>query len=129
MPPWINYRNVSTLLLRLSVALVSIELTLQCLAGFQHRRLIRRWRQQLSTNSSQADEHRVLCVGDSFTFGIGASSTDTSYPSQLQTLLNAQGSDAHWRVINFGKPGANSGEVLRFLPRWLRITHLCTCVC
>ena len=41
---------------------------------------------------------RVACVGDSITYGHGASNrVQTSYPAQLQTLLGDE-----WSVVNFG---------------------------
>ncbi len=41
---------------------------------------------------------RVACVGDSITYGHGASNrAKTSYPAQLQTLLGDE-----WSVVNFG---------------------------
>ncbi len=55
----------------------------------------------------------ILCVGDSFTFGIGASSRAESYPSQLERLLRADGT--HASVINEGWPGQSSAIVLRRL--------------
>lgn len=65
----------------------------------------------------------VLCVGDSFTFGTGASSPAMAYPSQLREVLREM--DPHhpaleWEVINHGWPGRNSSELLQRLPELLR---------
>ena len=49
----------------------------------------------------------ILCVGDSHTYGLGA--TDKmDYPSQLSARLNIGSSDGKWCVENRGIPGANS---------------------
>lgn len=53
----------------------------------------------------------VLCVGDSFTYGIGASSAEHSYPGLLQARLRARGVAA--TVHNGGRPGKDSSVVLR----------------
>src|ERR1041385_2490074 len=45
----------------------------------------------------------ILCVGDSFTYGIGSRTPEGSYPAQLQKILNQDS----WRVINAGWPGQN----------------------
>lgn len=49
---------------------------------------------------SSAAEHIILCVGDSLTYGQGASSSDTAYPRQLQSMLGNQ-----FKVLNFGVNG------------------------
>lgn len=62
----------------------------------------------------------ALCVGDSFTYGLGASKPDGSYPSQLEAALRAAPLDGRWRVANGGVPGRNSRDVLLDLPRQFR---------
>ncbi|HKB16010.1 MAG TPA: GDSL-type esterase/lipase family protein [Planctomycetota bacterium] len=61
----------------------------------------------------------ILCVGDSFTHGHGASSEAASYPAQLETLLRASGK-GEWRVVNRGWAGQNSWDVLSKLEDQLR---------
>ena len=53
----------------------------------------------------------VMCVGDSYTYGMGASSPAGAYPAQLQHLLRER-TGLDWRVINKGWPGRNSRRVL-----------------
>ena len=53
----------------------------------------------------------VLCIGDSYTYGLGASSTEHSYPMALQRLLRERQAPAA-TVINAGWPGRNSREAL-----------------
>src|SRR5262249_16182965 len=71
-------------------------------------------------SSSGQAERVVLCVGDSFTYGEGASAADMAYPSQLQRLLDDAHDRSHapgvaWRTVNAGWPGRNSSELLQRL--------------
>lgn len=61
------------------------------------------------------DEFVILCVGDSTTEGLGVSA-DLSYPSRLQQLLEKKSDPGKFRVINIGKAGINSSQVLNRLP-------------
>ncbi|HEX5052111.1 MAG TPA: GDSL-type esterase/lipase family protein [Planctomycetota bacterium] len=69
----------------------------------------------------------VLCVGDSFTFGVGATSPATSYPGRLPAALAARGL-AGVTVHNAGFPGQHSGDVLRRLPGQLSAATRVLCV-
>lgn len=61
---------------------------------------------------------RVLCLGDSWTFGTGAE-PGYSYPAQLQILLDKE--NLHkYRVYNLGIPGCYSGKLLKYLPMFLK---------
>ena len=53
----------------------------------------------------------VLCVGDSFTFGLHATSPAFSYPSLAQSLVAARGG-APTQFVNRGVPGQSSRDVL-----------------
>ncbi|MBI3293005.1 MAG: hypothetical protein HYZ73_09415, partial [Elusimicrobia bacterium] len=55
---------------------------------------------------------RIVCLGDSHTFGVGASEGSSSYPSQLEQRL-ARCWDKPVRVINLGVPGQNSSQVTK----------------
>ena len=68
-----------------------------------------RWRLPART-AGQASAFRVLCLGDSFTFGIGAPK-GSSYPEQLQALLDHD-APGRFQVINGGVPGSNSSQLL-----------------
>lgn len=65
-----------------------------------------------------ASSRTVLCVGDSYTFGIGASDADHAYPARLAGALEERDGEA-WSVQNGGWPGRNSRDVLRELPEQL----------
>src|SRR5262245_37472860 len=79
---------------------LALELVLQ-IAAFVVWRKARPVDVQLQTN-----EKVILCVGDSYTYGMGSSSIEKSYPGQLQNILG-KGT----KVINRGWPGQNSADV------------------
>ncbi|MDD4939442.1 MAG: GDSL-type esterase/lipase family protein [Candidatus Omnitrophica bacterium] len=59
-------------------------------------------------------EFNVLCIGDSYTYGLGAS-FEYSYPRQLEQLLKADGRGKKITVQNLGSPGGNSFRILKIL--------------
>jgi lysophospholipase L1-like esterase len=63
-------------------------------------------------------EQTVLCIGDSFTFGIGVP-PNQKYPAILERQLNARSTGAKYRVVNLGRPGTSSGFVLASLDSWI----------
>ena len=63
--------------------------------------------------------HRILCVGDSFTFG-GRTSRDATYPALLERSLVAPQGE-HYQVINRGVCEYNTRQVLELLPEWLEL--------
>jgi lysophospholipase L1-like esterase len=91
--------------------LILIEVTLQ-VAAFVTWYLGR----QREERSLVAGETTILCVGDSFTFGLGASHPAHSYPAQLEQYLR----DSGVRTVNRGWPGQSSLEVMRALGPQLR---------
>lgn len=60
---------------------------------------------------------RVLALGDSFTFGVGASQEE-SYPARLQEILRSRGLDA--QVLNAGAPGFGVPDAVAWHQRWGR---------
>ena len=61
----------------------------------------------------------VLCLGDSMTFGIGAS-VNMDYPSQLGKILDDKVKGRRVKVINGGISGSNSSTVMMALPGYLQ---------
>ena len=59
-------------------------------------------------------ETRILCLGNSTTFGSGVAVEDT-YPRQLETVLNGSDEGGPYFVINAGGQGVTAGDVLEFL--------------
>jgi lysophospholipase L1-like esterase len=74
---------------------------------------------QRNMRSAVAGTQTVLCIGDSFTFGIKVPDEE-KYPAILERLLNAGSTDPKYRVINVGRPGKSSGFVLASLDKWIR---------
>lgn len=62
---------------------------------------------------------RILCVGDSFTFGVGAG-FQNSYPAQLQRSIREKYPALKVEIVNKGEPGANSSEVAAQLSGYLK---------
>ena len=56
---------------------------------------------------------RILCLGDSVTFGWGIP-TEETFPKQLEGLLNRDGSDRAFEVINAGVGGYNAVQEAAF---------------
>lgn len=63
---------------------------------------------------------KILCLGDSFTFGSGAE-RGLDYPAQLEKLLNDSYQHKKFIVYNAGIPGQNSSQVLKRLVRDINI--------
>lgn len=64
----------------------------------------------------------ILAIGDSVTFGIGAP-RGFSYPAQLEQLLISEKAEQCYSVINRGRPGQNSTQILSMLETWLQEFH------
>lgn len=106
-------------LLALCVALASLELMLQ--AGAVWVACTDRERPVPAD-----DRPSVLCVGDSYTFGVGASDPSRSYPAQLEHALRSQGIELTAR--NAGLPGQHSRDVLQRLAGQLGSSTRAVCV-
>jgi len=61
--------------------------------------------------TAEAGVFRILCIGDSHTYGIDAPAK-YSYPQQLANLLNSNRRAAKYLVVNAGVPGWNSSQSL-----------------
>ncbi len=66
---------------------------------------------------NELDGLRVVCVGDSWTYGIGVENHET-YPAQLEAVLDDQ-HQLQTQVINLGQPGAGSLRIARILRSFL----------
>jgi lysophospholipase L1-like esterase len=63
------------------------------------------------------NEYRILCLGDSTTFGLGLDQSQT-YPAQLQQLLNERNNARIYRVYNGGRTAWSSFNALRCLEKY-----------
>ena len=68
---------------------------------------------EIST-TKEIDEYRILCIGDSSTFGLNVDQANT-YPAQLEYLLNHRKNTHHYFVINAGCSGFSSLNAKRVL--------------
>ncbi|MEZ5967086.1 MAG: SGNH/GDSL hydrolase family protein [Planctomycetota bacterium] len=101
-------RRLVSCVLGAVMALVALELALQLGAWIVWSR---------RTSDAVGEDRCILCVGDSFTYGLGATGRAGSYPRQLEALLRARGDRS--AVVNGGWPGQSSREVLLRLPQQL----------
>lgn len=62
---------------------------------------------------------KIICMGDSFTFGAGAM-PEFSYPAQLQRILDNTISEKSFEVINLGYPDKNSALLAQELPQVIK---------
>jgi lysophospholipase L1-like esterase len=61
---------------------------------------------------------RVLCIGDSHTYGLWVD-REQAYPQQLEALWNEEKVRPLIEVMNLGFSGVNSGQLVRDLPRMI----------
>jgi lysophospholipase L1-like esterase len=62
---------------------------------------------------------RVLCLGDSNTYGVWLDERGQAYPQQLETVWNERIESPKLEVLNLGVPGTNSSRLVRELPQML----------
>ena len=100
-------RRLIPLLLGVALALLMLEVALQVGAYVIWKR----------RSAESAVQGAILCVGDSFTYGLGATGDGGSFPRQLEAALRNAGRAVD--VVNAGWPGQSSREVLMRLPEQL----------
>jgi lysophospholipase L1-like esterase len=98
-------RRILRLLVWIGIALLVAESGLQLASLFARDRAAG-WR--------AGARYRVLCVGDSHTYGVLVE-PEEAYPAQLQALLDGEAPGVY-SVVNLGVPGMNTGQVLERLP-------------
>ena len=96
-------------------ALIISELALRT-GGWMYAR----WRLPAPV-TRRSGQVRILCIGDSFTFGIGAPK-GMSYPEQLQRRFDSD-FPGEVAVVNGGVPGSNSTAVYNRLRRDFDLDH------
>jgi lysophospholipase L1-like esterase len=88
-----------------TIYLVALEVFLQLVALFvtvTGREIEASW---------LTDDRRILCVGDSNTYGLYLERED-AYPQQLEALWNESVDSPKVEVLNLGFPGTNSSRIL-----------------
>ena len=114
IPKILNSKIIKGLLIVL-LFLIALEILLQVASLIQNYKLNKLI---LSKGVVDNDNNIILCVGDSFTQGMGALSPGDSYPAQLQLWLN-KNSTIKSVVYNCGVASTNSSELVHFLPKLL----------
>lgn len=71
------------------------------------------------TTAWPGGRQRILCLGDSNTYGLYLADRGDAYPQQLERLWNADPSRPPIEVLNLGYPGTNSSKLVHDLPRML----------
>ena len=111
-------RRAAAVLFGILAALLLLEGTLQALSYVMLRR--ERDAQRPPDSIQTFSGRRVLCVGDSYTYGIGSSDREASYPARLEEHLKTAGDGDPWIVVNEGWPSRNSQELTEMLPHLLQ---------
>jgi tetratricopeptide (TPR) repeat protein len=103
--------KAGALFLGLGAALLCVEVFLRVF-GFAYMA------SRESGEAAGSSPRTILCVGGSFTHGIG-STKGGDYPSRLQALLNDGLAGEPYRVVNRGVPANNLAMIVRNLPAQL----------
>ena len=69
---------------------------------------------KVDLREAQSEDFNIICLGDSFTYGISTESI-YAYPAQLERMLNGAHLSRNFKVFNLGVPGSNSSQQLRYL--------------
>lgn len=104
-------RRAAALLAVGCLGLVLLELLLQLLALVAPAWLAR------ESAGGSTGAFRILCIGDSHTYGWGVERHE-AWPARLERLLE-QASGRDFDVVNLGVPSSNSSQVVTRLPRYL----------
>ncbi|MBU0634076.1 MAG: tetratricopeptide repeat protein [Candidatus Omnitrophica bacterium] len=102
-----THKKIILILLGIVAAVVILEAGLNILSGIYIKRHLPRY--EFKDNADKGIL-RILCLGDSFTYGIGAD-FENSYPAQLERMLNENSKVKKFKVFNEGVPGSNSSQV------------------
>ena len=97
-------QKISLTILSVLIVLILIEFGLRMGGNFLS------FQRQLKHHVSDSEDRaKILCIGDSHTWGYGSSS-EASYPSQLENIINSTRREKY-QVINAGIPGMNSAMI------------------
>lgn len=114
MRPVIRLQHLGLLAFGLLLAVVLLE------GGLQVASWIARATLDRPVWTDSGDRVRVLCLGDSNTYGVYLE-RNQAYPKQLEERWNERMEQPKLQVVNFGYPGANSSHVLDNLDEALEL--------
>lgn len=112
-----HYPRLCSAILLGFVVLLVIEVGLQAAA------LTVFWWRGRAIAVQPGSEFTILCVGDSFTAGVGASDRAHTWPALLEEKLRARWPGRSLSVINAGMAGKNSSTLRTLLPELLARTR------
>lgn len=105
-------RRLALVVFGIVVALVAIEATLQVGAWYL------RWRGRPEPTAWGVGARRVVCLGDSNTYGLYLQRPQ-AYPAQVQQRWDARPSLPRVEILNLGVPGTNSSKLRKNFDRIL----------
>lgn len=97
------------ILFNLFLTLLLIEITLRIAGNIYFKYRLNESNSHIKKYNN--DAVRILCLGDSFTFGMGAQK-GYSYPEQLERILSNRNPGRRFIVYNYGLPGNTSAKLL-----------------
>ncbi|MBU4305875.1 MAG: hypothetical protein KJ893_09720 [Candidatus Omnitrophica bacterium] len=102
-----RFKKISLFFLGCCLVLFTLEAGLQVSSFIAHRFFLPQYD---FPKIHTANTRIIFCLGDSFTYGIGAG-FNHSYPAQLEEILNQRSKGLNFKVYNLGVPGYNSTQV------------------
>ncbi len=105
-------KRIGAIFLGLLICLLVLEVSLRVVGVYYANK------SESDTDETTDAKTGILSIGDSVTFGIGAS-FDKSYPAQLEEMLNSLEDGGKYNVINRGRPAQNSAQLLSRLEQQL----------
>ncbi|MBU1044922.1 MAG: tetratricopeptide repeat protein [Candidatus Omnitrophica bacterium] len=96
------------ILFGIALAIVFVEI---CLNLFNPIASSPNQRNQAANSENTENVCKIICLGDSFTYGLGAS-RENSYPAQMEKILNQSRQNKIFLVKNLGIPGETLSQTL-----------------
>ncbi len=72
-------------------------------------------------SSWRTGSFRILCLGDSNTFGMYLDDRAKAWPGRLEEIWNASGRSPRIETMNLGYPGTSTSLLLQHLPKMLEV--------
>jgi lysophospholipase L1-like esterase len=111
--------RVRIIIARLGLVVGSLLLVLLLLEGLLHLGAwFVRGDPQEANSLGSTSQLRILCVGDSNTYGMWLDRS-LAYPARLEAIWNDSGRTPRIEALNLGHPGNNSSRLLQSLPEML----------
>jgi len=105
-------RKITVFFIGILAALILLEAGLRVLGGVYGAGTLP------SAGTGPGGAYVILCLGDSFTAGMGAPEGE-GYPGQLERLLNEKAGDGLFTVVNKGERCQNTAQLLNSLRGYL----------